>query len=277
MSPSLPLAELLAMPFLQRALLAGMLSGAIGGLLGSFAVLRQLSFFSDALGHSALLGIALGVSLGLDPTLVLIPFAVLFALGVNQLARRSRLPGDALLNIIYSSSLALAVVVLSRLPGWKGGLQQLLFGDILGVTGRDLLLLSALLVVTAVILLLTGRRQVLLTIDESLALSRGVASEAQRLLFVILLAVVVALSIKAVGVLLISAFVVIPACASRLISGNFRLYLLLSALFGAGCAVIGLLVSAAADLPSGPSVVIVQLGVFLLALLLAPRTGRVVS
>ena len=277
MSSALPLAELLAMPFLQRALLAGLLSGGLGGLLGSFAVLRQLSFFSDALGHSALLGIALGVLLGLDPTLVLIPFAVLFALGVNQLARRSRLPGDALLNIIYSSSLALAVVVLSRLPGWKGGLQQLLFGDILGVTTRDLLLLSGLLAVTVLILLLTGRRQLLLTIDESLALSRGVASEAQRLLFVILLAVVVALSIKAVGVLLISAFVVIPACAARLISGNFRLYLLLSALFGASCAVLGLLVSAVADLPSGPSVVIVQLGVFLLALLLAPRTARLVA
>jgi zinc/manganese transport system permease protein len=97
------------------------------------------------------------------------------------------------------------------------------------------------------------------------------------LLFVILLAVVVALSIKAVGVLLISAFVVIPACAARLISGNFRLYLLLSALFGASCAVLGLLVSAVADLPSGPSVVIVQLGVFLLALLLAPRTARLVA
>jgi zinc/manganese transport system permease protein len=277
MSSALPLAELLAMPFLQRALLAGLLSGGLGGLLGSFAVLRQLSFFSDALGHSALLGIALGVLLGLDPTLVLIPFAVLFALGVNQLARRSRLPGDALLNIIYSSSLALAVVVLSRLPGWKGGLQQLLFGDILGVTARDLLLLSGLLAVTVLILLLTGRRQLLLTIDESLALSRGVASEAQRLLFVILLAVVVALSIKAVGVLLISAFVVIPACAARLISGNFRLYLLLSALFGASCAVLGLLVSAVADLPSGPSVVIVQLGVFLPALLLAPRTARLVA
>ena len=212
--------------------------------------------------------------LGLDPTLVLIPFAVLFALGVNQLARRSRLPGDALLNIIYSSSLALAVVVLSRLPGWKGGLQQLLFGDILGVTGRDLLLLSGLLAVTVVILLLTGRRQLLLTIDASLALSRGVA---QRLLFVILLAVVVALSIKAVGVLLISAFVVIPACASRLISGTFQVYLCLSALAGAGCAVLGLLLSAVADLPSGPSVVIVQLGVFLLALLLAPRSGRPVA
>jgi zinc/manganese transport system permease protein len=267
----LPLGDLLALPFLQRALLAGLLSGALGGLLGSFAVLRQLSFFSDALGHSALLGIALGVSLGLDPTLVLIPFAVLFALGVNQLARRSRLPGDALLNIIYSSSLALAVVVLSRLPGWKGGLQQLLFGDILGVTTRDLALLASLLLATGLCLLLTGRRQILLTIDESLALSRGVAAEGQRLLFVVVLAVVVALSIKAVGVLLISAFVVIPACAARLVSANFRVYMLLAALLGASCAVLGLLASAAFDLPSGPSVVIVQGLVFLLALLLAPR------
>ncbi|MFN9619849.1 MAG: metal ABC transporter permease [Synechococcaceae cyanobacterium] len=271
MTVAASLGELLALPFLQRALLAGCLSGALGGLLGSFAVLRQLSFFTDALGHSALLGIALGVLLGLDPTLVLIPFAVLFALGVNQLARRSRLPADALLNIIYSSSLALAVVALSRLPGWKGGLDQLLFGDILGVTTRDLLLLAALLLATATILLVTGRRQMLLTIDASLALSRGVAAEGQRLLFVVLLAVVVALSIKAVGVLLISAFVVIPACASRLISGNFRVYLLLSALFGATCAVLGLIASAAADLPSGPSVVVVQLLLFLLALGLSGR------
>ena len=268
---SLPLGDLLALPFLQRALLAGLLSGGLGGLLGSFAVLRQLSFFSDALGHSALLGIALGVSLGLDPTVVLIPFAVLFALGVNQLARRSRLPGDALLNIVYSSSLALAVVALSRLPGWKGGLQQLLFGDILGVTPRDLALLATLLLATGLCLLLTGRRQILLTIDESLALSRGVAAEGQRLLFVVVLAVVVALSIKAVGVLLISAFVVIPACAARLVSANFRAYMLLSAVLGASCAVLGLLASAAFDLPSGPSVVIVQVLVFLLALLLAPR------
>ncbi|MEB3256362.1 MAG: metal ABC transporter permease [Synechococcaceae cyanobacterium] len=271
MTAAVPLADLLALPFLQRALLAGCLSGALGGLLGSFAVLRQLSFFSDALGHSALLGIALGVLLGLDPTLVLIPFAVLFALGVNHLARRSRLPADALLNITYSSSLALAVVALSRLPGWKGGLDQLLFGDILGVTQRDLLLLGTLLLASVAILLFTGRRQMLLTIDASLALSRGVAAEAQRLLFVVVLAVVVALSIKAVGVLLISAFVVIPACASRLISGNFRAYLLLSALFGAGCAVLGLLASAAFDLPSGPSVVVVQLLLFLLVLALSGR------
>ena len=89
------LVVLLALPFMQRALLAGVLTGALGGLLGSVAVLRQLSFFSDALGHSALLGLTLGVVLGINPTLVLIPFAVIFALLVSRLIERSRLSADA--------------------------------------------------------------------------------------------------------------------------------------------------------------------------------------
>lgn len=257
---------LLGLPFMQRALLAGLLSGALGGLLGSFAVLRQLSFFSDALGHSALLGLALGVLLGLDPTLVLIPFAVLFALLVSTLVRRSALPADALLNIIYSSSLAIAVVALSRVPGYAGGIQQLLFGDILGVGWLDLGLLALLLVVVVAVLALNLRAQILLSLDESLARSRGVAADRQRLLFVILLAMVVALAIKAVGVLLISAFVVMPACGARLVSRSFRTYLLLASALGAGGAVLGLLLSAAFNLPSGPSVVLVQLIGFLLAL-----------
>jgi len=257
---------LLGLPFMQRALLAGLLSGAVGGLLGSVAVLRQLSFFSDALGHSALLGLTLGVVLGLDPTLVLILFAVLFALVVSTLVQRSRLPADALLNIIYSSSLAVAVVVLSRFPRYAGSLQTLLFGDILGVSSRDLLLLAVLLVVVAVVLGFNLRAQILLSLDEPLARSRGVAADVQRLLFVILLAMVVALAIKAVGVLLISAFVVIPASAARLLSRSFNSYLLLSSCLGAGGAVLGLVASAAFNLPSGPSVVIVQLLSFLTAL-----------
>jgi zinc/manganese transport system permease protein len=267
------LAELLQLPFMQRALLGGLLSGALGGLLGSFAVLRQLSFFSDALGHSALLGITLGILLGIDPTLVLIPFAVVFALLTNQLVRRSRLPADALLNIVYSSSLAIAVVALSVLHVYKGGIQQLLFGDILGVTWTDLALIGTLLVVTAGYLTLTRRDQVLLTLDEPLALSRGVAVPLHRLLFLVLLAVVVAISIKAVGVLLISAFVVIPACASRLVSRRFGSYVALAAGLGASCAVLGLLLSGAFALPSGPCVVIAQLLGFLIALAVAPLRG----
>ena len=265
------LAQLLALPFMQRALLAGLLTGLLGGVLGSFAVLRQLSFFSDALGHSALLGISLGILLGLNPTVVLIPFAVLFALGVNQLAGRSQLPTDALLNIVYSSSLALAVLLLSRVRTYKGGIQQLLFGDILGVSWLDLGVILVLLLGAGGYLLLSRRSQILLTLDEPLAISRGVAAGWHRLVFIVVLAVVVAISIKAVGVLLISAFVVIPACASRLVSRGFGTYVLVAALLGASCAVIGLLASGALDLPSGPSVVVVQLFGFLLALILAPR------
>lgn len=266
--------DLLALPFMQRALLAGLLSGALGGALGSVAVLRQLSFFSDALGHAALLGISLGLLLGVEPTLVLIPFAVLFALVVGQLVERSRLPSDALLNIVYSASLAIAVVLLRLLGSRGGGLEQLLFGDILAVSWGDLAVEAALLLAVLAYLLLTRRSQILASLDTGLAVSQGVAVAWQRLLFVVVLAVVVALSIKAVGVLLISAFVVIPACAARLLSPSFTSYMAAASALGAGCGVLGLLASGLFNLPAGPSVVIVQLLIFLTALLLSALRRR---
>jgi len=256
----------LSQPALQRALLGGMLTGALGGLLGSFAVLRQLSFFSDALGHSALLGTSLGILLGLNPSLVLIPFAVVFALLVNRMVARSGLPADALLNLIYSSSLALAIVVLSLVRTTQGGIQQLLFGDILGIRWGDLTLIAVLLMAAVAVIGLSLRAQVLLTLDPDLAAASGVRVPQHRQIFIVLLAVVVAVSIKAVGVLLISAFIVIPACAGRLLSRRFPTYLLASAGLGGGCAVLGLVASGLTDLPSGPCIVVVQLLGFLAAL-----------
>jgi zinc/manganese transport system permease protein len=261
------LPALLALPFMQRALLGGLLTGALGGLLGSVAVLRQLSFFSDALGHSALLGISLGILLGVNPTLVLVPFAVLFALLVNQLVQRSRLPTDALLNIVYSTSLAFAVVALSLVDTYRGNIQQLLFGDILGISWPDLWVIAGLAVLALGYLIVSLRAQVLLILNDDLAGAFGVRISAHRLAFIVLLAVVVAVSIKAVGVLLISAFVAIPACAARLVSRRFSTYVLTSVLLGGSCAVLGLLGSGLTNLPSGPCVVIVQFAGFLLALL----------
>lgn len=262
-----PLMSLLAEPFMQRALLGGMLTGALGGVLGSFAVLRKLSFFSDALGHSALLGITFGIIIGVNPILVLIPFAVLFALLVSHLVERSSLPTDALLNIVYSSSLAAAILLLSQVKSYRGGIQQLLFGDILGISSLDLVVISGLLVSTLIYLGISLRAQVLLTLNQDLAGAVGVNTRLHRLGFTLLLAVVVAVSIKAVGVLLISAFVVIPACAGRLLSRSFPAYVALSAALGGGCALGGILVSGVINLPSGPSVVIIQFFGFLLALL----------
>ena len=261
-------------PFMQRALLGGLLTGSLGGLLGSVAVLRQLSFFSDALGHSALLGITLGILLGVNPTLVLIPFAVCFALMVNQLVERSSLPTDALLNIVYSSSLAAAILALSLVETYRGGIRQLLFGDILGISNIDLIIVVVLLAIALAYLVLTMRAQVLLTLNSDLAGAVGVQTRWHRTMFIVLLAVVVAVSIKAVGVLLISAFVVIPACASRLLSRNFALYMVMSAAVGGGCALMGLLASGMTNLPSGPSVVMVQFFGFLIALFLSNHQLR---
>lgn len=265
--------ELFQLPFMQRALMGGVLTGIMGGTLGSFTILRQLSFFCDALGHSALLGISIGFLLGLNPSFVLLPFAVIFALLVSYLLEHTRLWTDALLNIIYSSSLAIAIIVLSFVGQYKGGLNNLLFGDILAVQEIDLVFSSLLLLVCTLFVGLTLRTQMLLTLNEPLAIARGVAVSTHRTIFIVLLSLVVGISIKAIGVLLVSAFVVIPACAARLPSRTFVGYVLLSAGLGALSAVIGMLISAWFNLPSGPSIVLTQLLIFLTAMI-APHLRK---
>jgi zinc transport system permease protein len=260
--------ELFQLPSMQRALLGGILTGLMGGILGSFTVLRQLSFFSDALGHSALLGISIGLLLEINPSVVLLPFAVVFALIVTYLLERTPLWTDALLNIIYSSSLAIAIITLSFVGQYKGGLHHLLFGDILAVQELDLVLSGLLLIVCVALIGLTLRSQMLMTLHEPLAIARGVSVSAHRTAFIVLLSLVVGVSIRAIGVLLVSAFVVIPACTARLLSRTFTNYVLLSAGLGALSAVLGMLVSAALNLPSGPSIVATQLAVFLTAMAL---------
>ena len=260
--------ELFQLPFMQRALLGSLLLGLTGGLMGSFTVIRQLSFFSDALGHSALLGISLGILLDLEPSWVLLPFAVVFALVVNYCVERTGLWTDALLNVIYSSSIALGIIFLSFRDGYQNSLHQLLFGDILALQRADLILSGILLTGCMLFLGLTMRSQLLLTLNEPLARSRGIAVSAQRTTFVVLLSLVVGVAIKAIGVLLISAFVVIPACTARVISRQFSHYLLASTGIGGLSAALGIVVSALFDLPSGPSIVIVQIAFLILAVLM---------
>jgi len=260
--------ELFQLPFMQRALMGGVLTGLMGGLLGSFTILRQLSFFSDALGESALLGIGIGLLLNLNPSWVLLPFAVLFALCIAYFLEHTHLWTDALLNIVCSSCLALGVILLSFRDEYQGGINSLLFGDILAVRTPDLIFSALLLCACVGFIGLTLRSQILMTLHEPMAIARGVSVSAQRTAFIVLLALVVGISIKAVGVLLISAFVVIPASAARMLSRKFTHYILISAGLGAVSAVIGMLLSALFDLPSGPSIVVVQLGIFLLATLI---------
>ncbi|RAQ49045.1 ABC transporter permease [Arthrospira sp. O9.13F] len=268
--------ELFQLPFMQRALMGGILTGLMGGMLGSFTILRQLSFFSDALGHSALLGISISLLLRLDPSWVILPFAVLFALGVTYFMERTQLWTDALLNIIYSSSLAIGIIILSFRDDYRGGINNILFGDILGIRESDLILSGLLLLICIAFITLTLRSQMLLTLNEPLAIARGVAITPHRTVFIVLLSLLVGISIKAIGVLLISAFVVIPACAARLLTRNFISYIIVSSALGGFSAVLGMILSALLNLPSGPSIVTMQLAIFLLAILI-PNLKLLVS
>ncbi|AMW27770.1 metal ABC transporter permease [Arthrospira platensis] len=260
--------QLFQLPFMQRALMGGILTGLMGGMLGSFTILRQLSFFSDALGHSALLGISISLLLRLDPSWAILPFAVVFALGVTYFMERTQLWTDALLNIIYSSSLAIGIIILSFRDNYRGGINNILFGDILGIRESDLILSGLLLLICIAFITLTVRSQMLLTLNEPLAIARGVAVTPHRTFFIVLLSLLVGISIKAIGVLLISAFVVIPACAARLLTRNFISYIIVSSALGGFSAVLGMILSALLNLPSGPSIVTMQLAIFLLAILI---------
>ncbi len=266
--------ELFQFPFMQRALIGGILTGLMGGFLGSFTILRQLSFFSEALGDAALLGISLALLFNISSSLVLLPFAVLFALAFAYLLEHTKLWTDALLNIICSSSLALSIIILSFIGQYKGGINNLLFGDILALQTTDLIFNALLFILCVIFLGLSLRTQMMITLDEPMAIARGVSVSQYRTAFIVLLSLVVGVSIKTIGVLLVSAFIVIPACAARLLSRNFTSHILLSAILGAISAAIGIVLSAFFNLPSGPSIVVAQLVIFLVAMLVPRSNSR---
>ncbi|MBD2625011.1 metal ABC transporter permease [Trichormus variabilis] len=258
------LVSLLQFPFMQRAIIGSVLMGILGGLLGSFVTLRQLSFFSHAVGHAALVGVALGVLLNTNPTWMLLPFTLIFGIVVLYLVDKTDLASDSVLSIVLSGALAIGVILTSMIKGYRGNLMAVLFGDILAIDLTDLILTLLVLVGSTVFLLSTLRSQILLTLNPDVAQVQGVPVQLYRYGFVVLLSLAVAVAIKAVGVLLVNAFLVIPAATAKLMSHHFSRFLILSVLVGSSTSIGGIMVSGVFNLASGPSIVLVQFLMFLL-------------
>lgn len=255
--------QLWQFPFMQRAIAGGILMGLLGGLLGSFVTLRQLSFYSHAVGHSALVGTILGVLLQLNPTWMLLPFTLIFGVVVLYLIDRTELASDTILNVVLSGTLAIGIILSSLIRGYRGGLMNVLFGDILAINQVDLILTSILLISSTIYLLLTLKEQILLTLNMSVAKVQGIPVQLHRYLFVVLLSLTVALATKAIGILLVNAFLVIPAAIAKLLSQKFSTFLTLSIMLGALSSILGILFSGLFNWPSGPSIVLVQFSLFL--------------
>ncbi|MDD3448651.1 MAG: zinc ABC transporter permease subunit ZnuB [Gammaproteobacteria bacterium] len=258
--------------FLLRALLAGLGVALVAGPLGAFVVWRRMAYFGDTLAHSALLGVALAYLLSIDLNLGVLITCVAVALILLALQRQQRLASDTLLGILAHTALSLGLVTLAFLETLRVDLMGFLFGDILAVGWRDVALIWAGGLVVLGALALLWRPLLAITVHEELAQVEGVPVVRVRLALTLLLAVVVALAMKVVGILLITSLLIIPAAAARRFSRTPEAMAALAALAGCLAVAGGLAGSLRLDTPAGPSVVVAAALLFALTGLV-PRRG----
>ena len=253
--------------FMKNALLAVLIIAPLFGMLGTMVVNNHMSFFSDALGHSALTGIGLGMVFGIaDSSLALALFGIVFALLLGWLVRKSAGAGnDTMISVFSSLSTAIGLAILSR-GGQFSEYSALLVGDILAVSPVEILRLLLLLVAAFVFWCICFNALQTISINRSLAGSRGVPTGFYENLFAALLAVIVMLSIRYVGILIINALLTLPVAASRNLASNEREYHLFSVMISLFSGVLGLILSFYLDMAAGPVMIVIAAILFFLTL-----------
>ncbi len=257
--------EALSMPFMQRAVLAGMLVAVLGGYYGVFIVQRGMSFMGSGLSHAAFGGVALGLLLGVEPMGVAVPFTIATALGITWLRRRTVLGEDTAIGIFFSVSMALGIVFLSLRQDFTTEAFSYLFGSILAVTPADLWA-TGLFLLFSLFTLPVWSRWAYATFDRELALADRLPVDRDDYLLSVLIAVTVVLAVKLLGIMLVVAFLVVPAATARMLARSFFRMSLLAVGIGMGTTLLGLFVSYTFDLPSGAAVILVQALLFFLSL-----------
>ena len=253
--------------FMKNALLALLLLTPLLALIGTMAVNRRMAFFSDALGHSALAGVGLGVLLGLqDLTLVLLIFGLLFALFISYINRRGGASADTNISVFSSTGIALGLALLSG-GGNFGRYSSLLVGDVLAITAKDLLSLALLFLFGVAMWLLVYNKLLLSALNPSLAQSRGIRTVLVENLFVCLVAAAVMLSIRWVGILLINALLILPAAAARNVARSVPQHTLLSIVFSLFSGVAGLVLAFQLGTSVGAAVVLCAAALYFISYL----------
>lgn len=258
--------------FVIRALVAGFGIALVSGPLGCFIVWRRMAYFGDTMAHSALLGIALGFLLSINLTLGVVVVTVTIA-GILVLLQQRRpwLSPDTLLGILSHSSLSFGLVAIGLMTWLRLDLLGYLFGDVLAVSRTDIFVIYAAGLAALAILTAIWRPLLAATVHEDLARAEGIAVVSVRLVFMVLIAVVIALAMKVVGVLLITSLLIIPPAAARRLASTPERMAVIAALIGCAAVAMGLYASLWLDTPSGPSIVVGAALLFALGLLPLPR------
>lgn len=266
--------EWLQFDFMHNALLAILMISPIFAFLGCLVVNNQMVFFSDAIGHAALTGIAIGTFVGMaNPMGSMVVFSILLALGISLLRRIASNSTDTIIGLCMAFMVALGVVLLSRGGGFAR-YSKYLIGDILSINTGEIQLLLILLVVLVVLALFFFNAIFLVSINRSLAKSRGINVWLVEAIFSCLIAVIVTISIPWIGLMVINSLLILPAAASRNISRNTLQYVLISVLFSLISGVLGLFTSYYWSTATGATIVLFAMGFFILSLFTARLTAR---
>lgn len=256
--------------FFSRALIAGIGVALIAGPLGCFIVWRRLAYFGDTLSHAALLGVALAFLFEVNITLAVFAVSACVSIALLLLQRHATLSSDALLGLLAHSALALGLVVLAFMTWIRMDLMGFLFGDILAVSKMDIAIIWFGGAVVLAILIVIWRPLFAATVSHELAEAEGMKPERANIIFMLLMAAVIAISMKIVGVLLITAMLIIPAATARRFSASPEQMAGIAAGIGAISVTGGLFGSLEWDTPAGPSIVVAAMIVFILSLVAGP-------
>ncbi|HEY6008252.1 MAG TPA: metal ABC transporter permease [Geobacteraceae bacterium] len=262
--------ELFSYGFIQRALVAGTLVGVLCAVLGVFLVLRRLSLIGDGLAHVTFGSVAVALFLRVNPafvTLAAIPLVLLSSFGILRLTDKARIYGDAAIGIVSSLGIACGVVLASVAGGFNIDLFSYLFGNILAVSGTELLTAAVLFSVVIGAVLLLYHDFFALTFDEELAKSSGIRTERINAILSVLTALTVVLAMKVVGIMLISSLLILPAVTALQIARGFRVTILAAAAFAVVSVTSGICVSFLFNLPTGGTIVLISIALFLLTLI----------
>ena len=260
-------------PFILRAIIAGIGVAIIAGAIGCFVVWRKMAYFGDSLAHSALLGVALGLVLGISTNLGTIIICSIFAIVLIWLQQKKILATDTLLGILAHSALSVGMVTLSLLEK-SVDLHSYLFGDILAVNSSEIyyILFGGFFVL--IFLYFNWSSFVLMTIDEKLARAEGINVVINQLLIMLLMTIVVAVSFKIVGLLLITSLLIIPAASARQLAHSPELMAVVSSVLAVFSVILGILSSIYLDTPSGPSIVVMSALIFIMVSIFSFITKR---
>ena len=258
--------------FFIRALVAGIGIAFVAGPLGCFVVWRRLSYFGDTLAHSALLGVTIAYSLEFNIAVSIFLISSVIALILIKLQKETNLPSDALLGLLAHSSLAVGLVVIGFLTFIRFDIMGLLFGDILAVNKKDLMTIWVGGALILLVLRLIWRSLFASTVNYELAQAEGLNPDRAKAVFTILLAAIIAISIKLVGVLLITGMLIIPTAMARNLSDNPKKMVIFSIIGALLAVLIGLFSSLEFNTPSGPSIIVAALALFIISLLKIKQT-----